>query len=345
VGLSGGALPGYRVGVHPDPSLEQALQRLAPVLAPILAPGATGVAGVIRLTGGASLQTWRFHTTGVERACILRRREAAGENALPLSTEAALLRAAAAAGVQVPAVLRDCAAADGLGEALITSYIAGETLGRRIVAGEAFAAVRPGLARQAGAALARIHAIKTGALPALPVADAAATLAQYDAIFRRTGACRPVLELALRWLGQIIPPAMPCCLVHGDFRTGNLIIDPATGLAAVLDWELAHLGDAAEDIGWLCVNAWRFGAIDRVAGGFGSLAELLAGYADAGGAPPDLSRIRYWQMLGSLKWAIMCLMMFESSAAAGTVSLERAAIGRRVSESEADLLALIDGAA
>jgi aminoglycoside phosphotransferase (APT) family kinase protein len=314
-------------------------------LAPLLAPGARAVDGLARLTGGASMETWRFALTGAPGTFILRRRAATAENALSLAAEAALLRAACGVGVPVPAVVRVCAPEDGLGEALIVAHVAGETLGRRIVAGPAFAGVRPLLARQAGAALARIHGIRAPALPELPVADAAATLAQYEAIFRRTGACRPVLDWAFRVLARDMPEAVTPRLAHGDFRTGNLIVDPATGLAAVLDWELSHFGDPAEDLGWLCVNSWRFGAVDRPAGGFGDLADVLAGYAAAGGVAPAISRVRYWQMLGSLKWAVMCLMMFETHASGADPSMERAVIGRRVSECEVDLLALMAEAA
>jgi aminoglycoside phosphotransferase (APT) family kinase protein len=318
--------------------IEAALRRLAPDLA----PGATDICNIARLTGGASLETWRFDVDGVTpHTLILRRRAASGDNALPLATEAALLKLAGAEGVPVPDVIRICDDGDGLGEAIIVTHVEGETLGRRIVGGEAFATIRPDLARQAGAALARVHAIDPGAAPPLQTLDAPATLASYEAIFRRNGACRPVLEVAFRLLERDAPAPVPPRLVHGDFRTGNLMFDPGRGLTAVLDWELSHLGDPAEDLGWLCVNSWRFGAVDKPVGGFGVLGDLLAGYVEAGGAPPPVERIRYWQMLGSLKWAVMCLMMFETHASGADPSLERAAIGRRVSECEADLLALM----
>jgi aminoglycoside phosphotransferase (APT) family kinase protein len=319
-------------------NIEAALRKLAPDLA----PGAQHISHLARLTGGASLETWRFVLEAdAPRTLILRRRAAPGDNALPLETEAALLRLAAAKGVPAPGVVRVCEGGDGLGEAIIVTCVDGETLGRRIVAGESFAGVRPMLARQAGAALARIHAIDPTAAPLLQTLDAPATLESYEAIFRRIGACRPVLEVAFRLLERDAPAPVPPRLVHGDFRTGNLIIDPAHGLTAVLDWELCHLGDPAEDLGWLCVNSWRFGAVDKPVGGFGGLDDLLAGYTEAGGAPPPVERIRYWQMLGSLKWAVMCLMMFETHASGADPSLERAAIGRRVSECESDLLALM----
>lgn len=318
-----------------------AVQAALHALAPALGGGAIG--GLTRLTGGASLQTWAFSCG--QRELILRRRAQAGEQpngaALSLATEAALLRLASQAGVPVPAVLRACAPQDGLGEAIIMARVDGETLGRRIVAGDAFAAIRPALAGQAGAALARIHAIDPAQLPALPSLGAADTLSHYEAVYRASGAVRPVLDVAFRLLARALPPPVPPRLVHGDFRTGNLIIDPKRGLTAVLDWELAHLGDPAEDIGWLCVNSWRFGAMEKQAGGFATLAELAAAYETASGRAIDTMRVRFWQMLGSLKWAVMCLIMYGVYASGADPSLERVAIGRRVSEAEADLLALI----
>ena len=131
-------------------------------------------------------------------------------------------------------------------------------------------------------------------------------------------------------------------LLHGDFRNGNLIFDPEKGVAAVLDWELAHIGDPAEDLSWICVNSWRFGRPDRPVGGFGEYEDLLAGYEAAGGEPVPLSRLRYWQAIGSLKWGVMCLMMYSSWATGASVSVERPMIGRRVSETEIDLVNLLE---
>jgi aminoglycoside phosphotransferase (APT) family kinase protein len=305
------------------------------------------ITGLTRLTGGASLQTWCFDAG--DRRLILRRRTGAGEQpngaALALGTEAALLRLAGDSGVPVPAVVRICTPEDGLDEALILTHICGETLGRRIVAGDAFAAIRPALGGQAGIALARIHQIDPVRLPDLPVLGAAETLAHYQHVYRESGAVRPVLDVAFQLLARALPPPVPPRLVHGDFRTGNLMVDPARGLVAVLDWELAHLGDPAEDIGWLCVNSWRFGAVEKQAGGFATLAEICRAYETAGGACIDVARIRFWHMLGSLKWAVMCLIMYGVFVSGADASVERAAIGRRVSECEADLLALIEAAA
>ena len=119
---------------------------------------------------------------------------------------------------------------------------------------------------------------------------------------------------------------------------------PEVGVAAVLDWELAHLGDPVEDMGWICTASWRFGGASPV-GGFGDYEDLLAGYEAAGGKPIPLERVLYWQTLGSLKWGVMCLIMYTAWKSGADPSVERAMIGRRTSETEIDLIALLEKAA
>ena len=312
-------------------------------LAPRLSPAATGARNARRLSGGASLETWAFDLDDGTPLILRRRPDGAlpRDTALPLASEADLIRAADAAGAPVPSVVRVCAPGDALGEAYVMRRLEGETLGRRIVRDEAFAGVRPGLSRRCGEVLARIHAIPIEGLPSLTTSDARGELARYEALYRQMGAQRPILEAAFRWLESIAPPPPETSvLVHGDFRNGNLMIHPEHGLAGVLDWELAHLGDPAEDLGWMCVNSWRFGEWRKPVGGFGDYADLLAGH----GGDITLDRVKFWQALGSLKWGVMCLMMYQSFAAGADRSIERAMIGRRTSETEIDLVALMEAA-
>ncbi|WP_454759925.1 phosphotransferase family protein [Caulobacter segnis] len=316
-----------------------ALDRLAPRLSPI----ATGAVNARRLSGGASLETWAFDLDDGTPLILRRRPEGAAmrETALPLASEAALIRAADAAGAPAPSVVHVCAPDDDLGEAYVMRRLEGETLGRRIVRDEAFAGVRPGLARRCGEVLARIHAVPTDGLPELATSDARGELERYEAIYRQLDARRPILEAAFRWLEAIAPPPPERpVLVHGDFRNGNLMIHPTDGLVGVLDWELAHMGDPAEDLGWICVNSWRFGEWRKPVGGFGDYADLLEGY----GGGISLDRVRFWQALGSLKWGVMCLMMYSSFASGQDRSIERAMIGRRTSETEIDLVKLMETA-
>lgn len=318
-------------------------------LAPGLTPGGGRATGLRRLTGGASLQTWAFDVEGdgPARALILRRRGGGGEaevfeTSLPLPVEARLLKAAEEAGVPVARLVRDCRPEDGLGEAYVVERVAGETLGRRIAADPGFALARESLGRQCGEALARIHAVGTEALPPLETQDARAVLDRYADIYRKSSGPRPVMEAALKWMEARLPEPVAPRLVHGDFRNGNLMVDPEGGLAAVLDWELAHLGDPAEDLGWLCVNSWRFGVTHRAVGGFADLETLLDAYSAAGGAAPSVERVRFWQAVGTFKWAVVTMMMYRTFATGASRSVERAVIGRRLSECEVDLLALME---
>ncbi len=162
---------------------------------------------------------------------------------------------------------------------------------------------------------------------------------QYRAILDALGEPHPAIELGLRWLDQNRPPSHRTTVVHGDFRLGNLIVGP-DGLRAVLDWELAHLGDPLEDLGWLCVRAWRFGESKPV-GGFGEYDELFGSYAVASGTEVDPEVVRWWQILGTLKWGVMCIMQASSHLGGWSRSVELAAIGRRVCENEHDLLELL----
>lgn len=303
------------------------------------------VTALTRLTGGASMETWAF--SAADAPLILRRRTAASDDhpgqKPPLALEAEVIAAARAHGVPAPAVVRVCEPADGIGEAYVMRRVAGETLGKRIATDPAFAGARATLARQCGAALARIHA--TPPVPALARVDARDTLASYEATWRASGAVRPAIEAAFRWLERRVPDEIAPTLVHGDFRNGNLMISPDDGLVAVLDWELAHVGDPAEDLGWICTNSWRFGRPGKRVGGFGDLADLLAGYHGAGGTPIAPARVDFWAVVGSLKWGVMTTMMYARWASDPSAGPERAVIGRRLSECEADIVAVLERAA
>lgn len=301
-----------------------------------------------RLSGGASMETWAFGFEGKSgpESLILRRRSGPFDEetarSISLATEAALIRATGANGARVPPVRHLCDAADGLGEAYVMGRVGGETLGKRIVTDPRFDAVRSRLAWQCGEALVPIHATSPPAGLKLKVSDARGELDRYEEVYRATGAERPILELAFQYLRGRLPDQVEPRLLHGDFRNGNIMFDPEIGVAAVLDWELAHVGDPAEDMGWICTNSWRFGRPDRPVGGFGDYADLLAGYVAAGGQPIELSRVRFWQMLGSLRWGVMCLTMYLSWRDGAEKSVERPMIGRRVSETEADLVVLLE---
>jgi len=225
-----------------------------------------------------------------------------------------------------------------VGEGRITERVAGEALGPRIVRAERSDAERRALAAQMGRALAAVHSIDPAGVPGLTRRDPLeATRAGLDLM----GEARPAVELALRWLAANRPEPGPARIVHGDFRVGNLLIDE-TGLRSVLDWELAHLGDPLEDLGWLCARAWRFGG-DHEVGGVADLDDLLAAYAEARGAPVAAADVRWWTAAGTLTWALICAVQAHRHLDGHVRSVELATIGRRICESEYDLLRLMEG--
>lgn len=303
--------------------------------------GASEIVGLQRLSGGASRETWSFDAVvgGVPRPLILQRARPGGTNESGMEAEAAVLRAAERAGVPVAAVL---ACDDGrddrpLGPAhLVVARLEGESIAPRILREPGLERARARLAGQCGTALARIHRIDPASVPGLEDTD---PLVRYREVLDELGQPHPAFELAFRWLGDHRPPATGRTIVHGDFRNGNLLVGEE-GLVAVLDWELAHVGDPLEDLGWLCVRAWRFGAAPHV-GGFGTIDDLVDAYESAGGARIDRDALHWWEVLGTLKWGIMCIGMAETHRSGVARSVELAAIGRRVCEQEHDVLLLL----
>jgi len=309
-------------------------------------PGATGVAGAVRLSGGASQETWSFdivHPDGNIGAILRRAPQGYGlapARAAGLNAEAILMQRAHAAGVPSPLVLHVLEPQDELGTGFIMQRVEGETIARKILRDEQFALARPKLARQLGEVLAGIHGLDQPQLPELRHVTVATEIAELERDYRSFDWPRPVFELALRWLRDHDPgPSREVTLVHGDFRHGNFIIGP-DGVRAVLDWELAHVGDPMEDLGWICVNSWRFGEIDKPVGGLGSREELFAGY-EAAGRRVDPARVMFWEVVGTLRWGVMCCGMMRRFRIGPEHSLERAMIGRRSSETEIDLLRLL----
>ncbi len=292
------------------------------------------------LSGGASRLTSALEMRDPAGGCstmVLQQQRGAGRTqGSTVAMEAALLRAAHRAGVPVPRVLA-AGEADGLDAGwLVVERLEGETIARRLLRDDAYAEARSSLAGDVATALAQIHTIAATEIPGLPSVDPfERPLDVLDGI----GEVRPILELGSRWLAANRPPASGRTVVHGDFRMGNFLVD-TTGLRGILDWELAHLGDPAEDLGWLSARAWRFGGSGEV-GGFCRLDEFLRHYEASSGRAIDPGTVRWWQVYATLKWAVICALQASAHLTGATRSVELAAIGRRVCESEWDLLGLI----
>ena len=220
----------------------------------------------------------------------------------------------------------------------------GEALGGRIAHSSRFEAVRPSLARQCGEILARLHGIDLAATgldhrlqTATPEELVRATWEQYQ----QFDTPQPMIDFTARWLLEQLPPAGEPALVHGDFRNGNLMVSPETGIIGVLDWELAGIGDPVRDLGWVCTNSWRFGRPELPVGGFGTVEDLLAGYESVSGRAIDRDHLRFWRVFGSFWWSVCCLIMAQCYRDGENASVERPAIGRRASEGQADCVAML----
>ncbi|MGW4478314.1 phosphotransferase [Rhodococcus triatomae] len=294
-----------------------------------------------RLTGGASRQVWAAQARtadGTVLPVVLRRDPPGHGDAARMRAEAACLRAAAAVGVPVPAVLASADDAPGIDAPfLLMERVDGESIPRKLQRDPEFDRVRAGLAEDMGFVLGQIH---RSAVEELTMLDDRDPLDALEDTYLGLDDPRPAVEIGLRWLREHRPPRRPTALVHGDFRLGNVLVD-GTGIRGVLDWELAHLGDPIEDLGWLCVRAWRFGAQPPVAG-VGTREHLLDGYERASGVRPTDSELHWWETFGTLRWLVLSRFQAHRHLSGAEHSLELAAIGRRVCESEYDLLLILD---
>ncbi|GFG68748.1 phosphotransferase family protein [Mycolicibacter senuensis] len=317
---------------------DQLAERLSAVLTPVLGP--VTVEGLRALTGGASRTTWAFDAVGDSgRRALILRTGPPDEIHASMELEAHAQRAARTAGAPVPTILIADNSPAALGNPfLICDEIDGETVVRRIDR-QLDDTGREALLRQCAQALAAIHRAEPAGIALSDEDQLAACRDQLDAM----GDTTAVFEWAFRWLAAHRPPPGQPQLVHGDFRMGNLIVDGAE-LAAVLDWELVHLGDGCEDLAWFCQRAWRFGAPpERAAGGLGGIEAFLTAYQQASGTAVDRRRFDWWLVLGTLRWGIICRYQAERHLSGQTRSVELATIGRRVSETEWDLLRQLDG--
>lgn len=301
--------------------------------------GAGTVDHLTRLTGGATMESWRFDYAG--DAYVLRRAPSMDfivDRPFGHDEEAAIITAARSAGVTAPEVLAVLAPDDGLGSGFVMRALPGTPDPRMILAME-----EPGkLLQEAGRDLARIHSICPDHLPeTVPTLDYAQGVADLRTQFEEAGGDRPIIALGLRWLMDNVPGPVAPVLNHGDYRLGNLLAE-GSHLTGVLDWELAHFGDPHEDLAFGCMAVWRFARYDRPALGLGSLADYFAAYEAESGRSVDPSRFRFWTIYRTVWWALGCLRCARTWREGADRTLERAVISRRTSEQELDLLMLLE---
>ncbi|MEL6877406.1 MAG: phosphotransferase [Pseudomonadota bacterium] len=301
--------------------------------------GAEAPAGLERLTGGATMESWHFWSGG--GGFVLRRApslEFMHDRPFGHDVEAAVIRAAHAKGVTAPEVIVELEPEDGIGSGFVMRALPGTPNPKEILEMEDAA----GLLKEAARDLARIHSLGRDDVPkAVPVMDYRAAIADLRAQFEEAGGDRPIIALGLKWMADNCPNPCEPVLIHGDYRMGNVLAEDSR-LTGVLDWELAHFGDPHEDLAFGCMAVWRFHRYDRPALGLGSLEDYFAAYEANGGRKVDRARFRYWLIHRTVWWALGCLKMAQHWRSGQDRMLERVVISRRTSEQELDLLMLLE---
>lgn len=325
----------------------------APALEAVLLKTITGFSELQscqRLSGGASQETWRLDITTSSGPLTLALRRAVAtvgsdisQDSIGINAEATLIQLAAKSAVPVPTIVYTLTAQDKLGEGMLMKWLEGSTRGPHIVHKERYQDIRPGLAYRCGKILGQIHNIDTDTpgLGQLPSRSTRQCIEDSWRLYQSFNSPQPMIDYTARWLLDNIPQQQQRTLLHGDFRNGNLMICPQQGISGVLDWELASIGDPIRDLGWLCVNSWRFGCPSLPVGGFGEIKDLLAGYFESTGREVDQQHLDFWIVFGSFWWSITCLRMAYSYRDNPSLGLERAAIGRRSSEAQIDCADII----
>lgn len=305
------------------------------------------------LSGGASRDTWylRVTTEGDNYAFVMRRDLPTQmfEDALTREQEYRLMDAAYQSGVQVAQVRYLCTDEAVLGSPFfIMDYVAGISIGRKVISSPALNAARAALPPQMAQQLAQIHAIDLEAhgIDFLPQPDPSQsaheqTIEQVYAILDALEIHSPIWEWTLRWAQSHKPNPNPLGFVHGDFRIGNLLVDEQ-GLTAVIDWEFGHIGDPDEEIGYLCMRDWRFGNGQQRAAGLTDRESFLQAYEAASGRAVSRESVDWWELMGNIRWGVICMSQANRHLSGEEPSVELASLGRRSAEMQLEALRLIE---
>jgi aminoglycoside phosphotransferase (APT) family kinase protein len=296
---------------------------------------------LIPLTGGASADISRIVLANKDELIV--RRTLSQEKsvmAIPKILEAKIQKVVKKNGAPVPDIIFEFSEGEEIGEGYVMEAIPGETIPRKILRDDKFSTAREKLPFEIGKSLAKIHQTQLEDLKALDQVTFSDSLEKLFQVYLSFNQPQPVFDLAFKWLEAQELIDYGEVLVHGDFRFGNFIISEEN-LESIIDWELAHIGNPMEDLGWLCVRSWRFGNVEKRVGGLGDIKDLIAGYESNSDIKIDESQLDIWQLYGSLRWGVICMMQTFAHLSGMVNSVEKAAIGRRVSETEFDLMNMI----
>jgi aminoglycoside phosphotransferase (APT) family kinase protein len=303
------------------------------------------------LSGGASRDTWRLKLQGPDTVMeqVMRRDLPTQmfDEALTRAQEFHIMRVAREHGVKVARMAHLCEDASVLGSPFfLMDYVRGVSIGTKVIHTPELAAARQRLPQQLAEQLALIHRLPMDELAFLPRAPEGIAYSRYVvdqmyALLDKLGVHNPVWEWALRWAQNHLPVQTRTTVIHGDFRIGNLLVDE-DGLAAVIDWEFAHIGDPHEEMGYICMRDWRFGAIDRHFAGLTDRETFLTAYEAASGVPVDRQAVDWWEVMGNIRWGIICMSQANRHLSGLEPSVELASLGRRSAEMQLETLRLIE---
>ena len=299
------------------------------------------IKNLVPLTGGASADINRIIFED-NKEFIVRRSVVKDKAvmAIPKNMEAKIQKIVKEYGAPVPEIIMEFSEGAEIGEGYVMQSVGGETIPRKILRDDSYKNIRNKLPYEIGKSLAQIHKTRLEKLQDLEKITFSESLEKLFIIYESSDQPQPVFDLAFKWLENQKILDYEEVLVHGDYRFGNFIISEKK-LESIIDWELAHIGNPMEDLGWLCVRSWRFGNVNKRAAGLGDVDELIAGYEANSKIKIDKSQLDMWQLYGSLKWGIICMVQTFAHLSGAVKSLEKAAIGRRVSETEFDLMNMI----
>jgi aminoglycoside phosphotransferase (APT) family kinase protein len=295
--------------------IEDLTIRLQSYLAPKLTAPDLVVSDLARIPGGASRETYRFraHYTkddrAIERALILRRDPVASLIETDRTTEFRAYRAFHKLGLPVPEPIALELEPHALERPFfIMEEITDCTVGS-ILAPDPYGAHREKIGQQFWSVLGRIakpdpNAIGLGDFDGTQ--DAAACwsheLARWEKVIDEDESePQPIARAAIRRLKRNPPPAaQKISVVHGDYRTGNFLFDADGEIRAILDWEMAHLGDPLEDLAWALDPLWSHGDPSHPAGAI-ARDRAIAVWEDASGLRAEPNALAWWEIFASLK--------------------------------------------
>ncbi len=293
---------------------EDVLRQLETFVQKRLGPD-TSIEGFSRVSTGRSRQNWLFdavwtHEGATKREpLIVRRDPLGGLLETDRGTEFALLRALESAPIPTPEVRWLDAQGAELGRPCLVMVRMAGTCDYYALNADKPLEERVDLARRLCSLLAEVHRVdwpgigfpSTVADPG-PMASLAA-LDAWEAILARDQ-LEPYPEMALcaQWLRSTAPRSPRTVLVHADFKVGNVLLDDDGEIVSLLDWEIAHLGDPHEDLGWV---TQPLRTKEHFIKGAWERAELFAHYEQVSGHMVDHEAVAWWNVLAAYKTAVM----------------------------------------